>query len=1197
MKPTWFMACACVLICAPFHVAAGQTFTGGVRGEVRDRSGVIPAATVRLKNETTNASRETTTNEVGQYNFAAVLPGTYTLATARSGYRTVEQRGLRVSTQQLLVIDLTLEPGAVQETVTVTAETPILDRATASMSGSLNRQQLDLLPAPGRNAFLIGATVPTVSPVGDPQFNRQQDQSEGSRISLGGGGVRANNYLIDGVSITDLTGRAVINPTIEALDEVKVQVRAYDAETGRTGGGVFNAAARSGTNAYHGTGFFQTRPVWGQSENFFNAIAGLTKQDTGLANAYYRLYGGGLGGPIRHNRTFFWTAVEGYRSATTRNLQEIWPTAKQRLGDFATTTVGGSAVQLYNPWCRGGVVSARCPATGTGSIATAGLFTGGVIPLSHPAVSPVALAILKEWPTRTVNGPIASNEDGEPNAVDTAYIVDKAFMSTLKVDHRITDNWSLSGLYLYNRTDEPGATIMEPDKWFMADHREFFGPLRRRPHVLVFNNTNVLSNTSVLTLRYGWTTWQDSYDKQAYVPGLQSLGFNPAYVSALSPGGATTFPSIDFDEVTGVGGWGGQPARWKGEYAINGTLTKLWRAHSIKIGGDLRQLGVALATETLLGGAFQFNRLFTSKNGVGGHELASFLLGLPASGSVPATPGEGEWFTRYYGGYIQDDWRATPRLTVTYGLRVEHEDGLREVENRQTVAFDRDAVNPIDALVSKSGTLLADRTLRGGLVFAGVNGAPEYQGNPPALKFAPRVGASYAVGLESVIRGGYGLFRAPWNYDGYQHGQIGFSRTTQLIQSSGETSVPTTVLDNPFPSGIQQPIGSSLGLLTGVGGTINFIDQTKGAPHIHEYSIDVERELPGRMTLSVGYLGATGRNLGYGGSGDAAININQIDPSMARRMFPVAGGGWDAAILREDVPNPFYGVAGAGELGATPTIQRGQLLRPFPQFGDILMHETTHGGRRQYHGVVVSLEKRMTGGWGGRYSYTWSRTRDNQFGEGSAYQTATGVPQNNYDLDAEYGISNIDSPHRVMLAPIVRLPSSSSRGGLTRALFAGWTASSIIEFVSGSPLNVGLSAGKSEANLGLFGGRQRPDVHGGPNTSGGDDDRVSSADHPDARWFDARAFSDPGQGRYGTAPRTIGTARYQFRKTVDIVFAKAVDIAGTQQGEIRFEVLNTTNTPKFRGIDSNAIDVSSFGRITAQAGFSRIWQLSFRYRF
>src|SRR5215813_4797502 len=363
-------------LCLSAATAGAQQFTGGVRGLVRDANGVIHGVTVTLTNEATNISREVVTNDVGQYNFPAVPPGTYTLRTRLTGYKSFESKGLVVGTQQFLTMDVTMAVGAIEESITVTGQTPLIDTSTASTGGVLDRQALESLPAPGRNAFLIGVTIPTVMPNGDPQFNRQQDQSNASLISIGGGGIRANNYIVDGVPITELRGRAVANPTIEALEDVKVQVHTYDAEMGRTGGGVFNVSARSGANQFHGSGFYQTRPVWGQSQNFFDDVAGKTKDETGLSDAYYKLYGGGVGGPVVKNRTFFWVATEGYRSGTTRNINEIWPTANQRNGDFSNTSSGGSPVVLYNPWCRGlTAASARCPATGTGSIATGGLFT------------------------------------------------------------------------------------------------------------------------------------------------------------------------------------------------------------------------------------------------------------------------------------------------------------------------------------------------------------------------------------------------------------------------------------------------------------------------------------------------------------------------------------------------------------------------------------------------------------------------------------------------------------------------------------------------------------------------------------------------------------------------------------------------------------------------------------------------------
>src|SRR6195256_4602723 len=325
-----------LVVCAWAASAGAQQFTGGVRGSVRDANGVIPGAAVTLTNEATNISREVVTNEVGQYNFPAVPPGTYSLKSRLTGYKGFESKGLVVGTQQFITLDIMLDVGALEENITVTGQSPLIDTSNASTGGVLDRQALEALPAPGRNAFLIGVTVPSVMPTGDPQFNRQQDQSNASLLSLGGGGIRANNYMIDGVPITELVGRAVLNPTIEAVEEVKVQVHTYDAEMGRTGGGVFNVTAKSGTNNYHGSGFYQTRPVWGQALNYFDAqTPGKTKQNTGLSDAYYRLYGGGVGGPIVKNRTFFWAATEGYRSGTTRGLAEVWPRINQRIGDFS----------------------------------------------------------------------------------------------------------------------------------------------------------------------------------------------------------------------------------------------------------------------------------------------------------------------------------------------------------------------------------------------------------------------------------------------------------------------------------------------------------------------------------------------------------------------------------------------------------------------------------------------------------------------------------------------------------------------------------------------------------------------------------------------------------------------------------------------------------------------------------------------
>ena len=394
-----------VLVLAAPHLAAGQGFQGGLRGSLKDAGGVVPGVEVTLTNEQTNIKRSTVTNERGEYVFSNVDPGNYKVTAALQGYKTIDRGGIRIGTQQFLTLDLALEVGAMEESITVTGAAPLIETANASQGTVLDSEALQTLPAPGRAAFLIGVSIPTVIPSGDGQYNRQQDQSNASLLSLGGGTRRGNNYVLDGVPITDLTNRAVANPSIEALDDVKVQVHTYDAEMGRTGGGVFNTTLKSGTNSWHGTGFFQTRPRWGAANNYFGGKAGQPKPQT-----KYYLPGGGFGGPIVKNRTFFWFAGEGYKDVSTRGVSRIMATEAMRRGDFsALTTPTGQRVTIYDPL-------------------THQPFAGNIIPSNR--INPVAASILKYIPLPDVN---VSN--GTNNYTRTAEINNKAHEYSGKVEH------------------------------------------------------------------------------------------------------------------------------------------------------------------------------------------------------------------------------------------------------------------------------------------------------------------------------------------------------------------------------------------------------------------------------------------------------------------------------------------------------------------------------------------------------------------------------------------------------------------------------------------------------------------------------------------------------------------------------------------------------------------------------------------
>ena len=736
---------AFLAVIAP-HSVFGQGFQGGLRGSIRDSGGVIPGVEVSLINERTNISRNTVTNERGEYVFTNIDPGSYVLKATLAGYKTIERREIPVGTQQFLTMDLMMEVGAIEENITVTGQSPIIETSNASQGTVLDVQALQTLPSPGRAAFLIGASVPTVVPSGDAQFNRQQDQSNASLLSLGGGTRRGNNYTLDGVPITDLTNRAVANPTIESLEDVKVQVHTYDAEMGRTGGGVFNTTLKSGTNSWRGTAFFQTRPVWGAANNYFSqkALENCKAGDTNCVNlnkkqnTKWYTPGAGFGGPIKKDRTFFWFATEDYHNISTRNSPNIvLPTAAERAGDFSKTSSGASPVVIYDPLT-------RLP------------FPNNQIPASR--INPIAAKMLSYLPLPSIDSDTGAG--GTANFNSQAVLNDKfQQLYSVKVEQKLTDKVSLTGFYLYNRTDEPCANYLtgQDDPKRFIDTADYI--LKRRPQILALNNTWVLSDRSVMALRFGWTTFPD-------IPSLSidfdpaQLGFSSNFMGLINQTGVPKFPNVAFTGgYRGLGHQNPQKNRVYNSWGTNGVYSRFVGTHTYKIGADYRRIGGLLDATSCPSGCFVFGREFTSSTGINngsatdGNAIATFLLGFP-SGEFQASGGDTptrmglttplDLYTNYYGGYVQDDWRVSPRFTLNYGLRIEHEDGMREVNNNFTVGFDRKAASPVNVTIAgnidPTGATPARQVL-GGLKFAGVNGNATQQGDPPAAKYSPRLGA------------------------------------------------------------------------------------------------------------------------------------------------------------------------------------------------------------------------------------------------------------------------------------------------------------------------------------------------------------------------------------------------------------------------------------------------------------------------
>ena len=345
-------------------------------------------------------------------------------------------------------------------------------------------------------------------------------------------------------------------------------------------------------------------------------------------------------------------------------------------------------------------------------------------------------------------------------------------------------------------------------------------------------------------------------------------------------------------------------------------MTKLAGAHSFKAGADYRIIGVESLAHGQSAGPYAFNGRFTGSNANNPNansqnSIADMLLGYPSSGSLTMASRFDD-YVKYYGFFVQDDWRVTDRLTVNYGVRLEHETGLAEKDNQLVVGFDRNAVSPLNVTIPAdpvAGT--PARQVLGGLMFAGLNGAPEHVGNPPTIKASPRVGFAFSMNP----RPWFAAVTASSGRRGNRaQAAAGYSQATSLQQ---DVLRPITTIDNPFPSGLTPISGNSAGLLTGASTNITFIDPDRTAPRVHQYSADLQRELPGDMSIGFTYMGATGRNLTWGGTATGQVNINQVDPEYLPLNNP---GGTN--FLTQHVPNPFQNVPGPERLRPA--------ARPFP---------------------------------------------------------------------------------------------------------------------------------------------------------------------------------------------------------------------------------------------------------------------------
>jgi hypothetical protein len=605
------------------------------------------------------------------------------------------------------------------------------------------------------------------------------------------------------------------------------------------------------------------------------------------------------------------------------------------------------------------------------------------------------------------------------------------------------------------------------------------------------------------------------------------------------------------------------------------SVSKFLGKHSLTAGFDYRAIHTDFTNLSLTGGDFQFNGVFTQQyptkaNGTG-WDFADLLFGYPSGGSVNTTT---KLSTKvdYYAGYLQDDFRVSSKLTLNYGLRYEYETGLKEANNALVVGFNRTVASPLAAKVTGISPV-------GAVMYAGVSGNPTSCCSPSTTKFGPRVGAAYSLNNKTTIRGGWGMFYAPTYFTGDAGIALGYTQGTSYVASNNGNATPANSLSNPFPNGVLQPVGNLLGALAGVGSSFNFLDQNRGSGVVYQYSIDVQRQLPGNIALEVGYIGSLSRHLQSSSTSAGAFNINQV-PDSALGL----GSALSAAVA-----NPYYGNGGTGIIGGK-TVTYAQLLKPYSQFGTVGIY--TNPSHARYDSMILKAQKRLSAGTTFLSAFTWSKNRDNEFGSGNFFSGSSGAPQSVYNLEAEYSLAVADTPLRWTNTLTYYLPFGKGKTFLKDANKAldlavgGWQVNFTNIYQTGFPLAIYQSTNNNSV---IGTAVQRPNASGvSPVVSGSVEERLNG-------YINKSAFTTAPAYTFGNLARTIGY-RGPGMKNWDISLFKDFSVTEKFKAQFRAEALNAFNSPQFSNPNTK-FGSSAFGVISNQANFSRLIQMGVRFYF
>ena len=1142
-------------LCLLCGVLSAQDYRGSLLGRISDPTGaVVPDVRITVVHEGTNVPSTTRSNQEGNYLVALLDPGVYTITVEAPGFKKLVRRGVTVRTSDKLTLDFQLEVGATSESVTVTGEAPQLQTNSADIAQVIERRFLDLLYIPSRNPLtLVSLTPGVLTGVGGVSTGADFNGSQQAGFGINGGAMPTGNgnneVTVDGASVVvpRQGGSIATSPSGDTVEELRVQTTMFDAAYGHSNGGVVTYATRAGTNQLHGSfeDFYRNKAF--NANTWRNNKLGLPRGDDSR-----QFWSGAVGGPVwipklynGRNRTFFFTTLEHQAYSNPVTTSARVPTDAERQGDFSQTLSSqGGALTIYNPWST--VV--------TGTTTTRQPFPGNKIPGSM--LNTTGVAIINQYPKANLSVPtqIGLYNWAQPGGTDNS-----ATQLSQRIDQVISGKQRLFGRF--SIIDTVGKTPRAVPGLYTAPLGGGAQGQAARFYTASLNDDYVFSPTLILSVRYSLARyWNDiRYSANTLDPHLLKLP-DAILANQMHPG----WPTI----TTGEGMYQiGARYKWRvnDSHVLVPTFTKLAGAHNLRFGVETRLINwIENSPDTHAAGYFTFDAGFTQADPqqpnsakTSGTSMASLLLGIPASGDISG-PTPYALRSYFFAGFVQDDWKITSNLTLNFGIRYELETPWTERYDHLFYGFD---------YTSPSSVKVPGVNLRGGPLFAGINGSPRRTGNVDRNNFGPRFGFAWQVRPGTVLRGGYGLFYASaiGNLDTVNSVPSTFNTNITYIASQDRGFTPYTTLANPFPNGIPNPPGNSLGTASLLGQSFSFLAQGHVLPYAQQWQFSIQHSLPSQIRLEAAFI----RELSVKGLESFGLN-EKPDAYLAL-----------GSQENLQVPNPFYGIFPVEtSMGSSKTIAQRQLWLAYPQYTG-LTQNATNSRTTVYHAVQLMLEKRLTHGLSVLANATVSKLMDSNL--------TSLVNTRHYRT-----ISSHDTPHVFNLAFVYDLPFGPGRPFLTQAgllskIVGGWSFSGSYHYESGNPLSISDSNGRPL--------RIRSAAKSGPIV-----DRIGDRIDPVTRkvlnpYFDITAFQSlPTQYMVSPEPPSLGELRGPPTRVTGASLIKRFKVHERVSFDARLDAAGATNTPNWSNPGTNMANASTFGIIT-NASSSRTMQLAFRAVF